>query len=79
MSPSAMCRRVALVVTDVSEELITSIIRVERVSELGTTLTLTSNSETSVLTRATWRHIPEDGILLILVRLSTFYSMGFRV
>jgi hypothetical protein len=56
--------------TDVSEELSASIIRVTKIGELGKTLTVTSNrstlqrfSETSVLTRATQRNIPEVGIL----------------
>jgi hypothetical protein len=37
-----MLRRVALVKTDVSEELSTSFIRVTRIGELGTTLAVTS-------------------------------------
>jgi hypothetical protein len=37
-----MCRRVALVRIDVSEELV-SVIEVKRISELGTTLAVTSN------------------------------------
>jgi hypothetical protein len=53
----------ALVRTDTSEESITSIIRVKRISELGM-LAVTSNSETTVLTRATWHHVLEGGILL---------------
>jgi hypothetical protein len=38
-----MLRHVALVRTDVSEELSASFIRVTRIGELGTTLALTSN------------------------------------
>jgi hypothetical protein len=81
-----MLCRVALVRTDVSEELSYSIIMVTRIGELGTTLAVTRNrrklrrnikykilvtlmmemlssSETSVLTKATRRNIPEDAIL----------------
>jgi hypothetical protein len=70
MVSSGKLRRVALVRTDVSEELSSSFIRVARIGELGTTLAYVtlmkealSSSETSVLTRATWRNIPEDTIL----------------
>jgi hypothetical protein len=43
MPSSGMLRRVALVRTDVSEELSASFIRVTRIGELGTTLAVTSN------------------------------------
>jgi hypothetical protein len=62
MASSGMVRRVALVRTDVSEELSASIIRVTRISDLGTTLAATSNRR-YVPTRATWCNIPEDAIL----------------
>jgi hypothetical protein len=42
-APSGMLRRVALVRTDVSEELSAYFIRVTRIGELGTTLAVTSN------------------------------------
>jgi hypothetical protein len=74
-----MLRCVALVRTDVSEELSASFISVTRIGELGTTLAVTnrrtlrinttlikealSSSETSVLTRFTWRNILEGAIL----------------
>jgi hypothetical protein len=43
MASSGMLRRVALVGTDVSEELSASIIRVTITGEVGTTLVVTSN------------------------------------
>jgi hypothetical protein len=67
-----MLSRVALVRTDVSEELSSSIFWVKRICEIGTALAVTSNwrtlrrstkSETSVLTRTTPRNIPEHSIL----------------
>jgi hypothetical protein len=79
MASSGLLRRVALVRTDVSEELSASFISVTRIGELGTTLvtasvpsspilvTLTkealSSSEMLVLTRATLCNISEDAIL----------------
>jgi hypothetical protein len=65
-----MRRHEALLRTDDSEERIASMFRLDRISELETELILSalimdaiSSSETSVLTRATRRHITEDGIL----------------
>jgi hypothetical protein len=91
MASSGMLHRVALVRTDVSEELTASIIRMTRIGELEeeemyvflrsvrrllvtssvvpsspilvTLKEMLSSPETSVLTRATRRNIPEDAIL----------------
>jgi hypothetical protein len=46
MVSSGMLRLVALVRTDVSEELSASFMRVTRIGELGTTLAVTSNRRT---------------------------------
>jgi hypothetical protein len=52
MVSSGMLRRVALVKTDVSEELSASI-RVTRIGELGTTLAVTSNRRTLPILHST--------------------------
>jgi hypothetical protein len=57
MASSETLRRVALVRTDVSEELSAYFITVTRNRDA------LSSSETSVLARATRRNIPEDAIL----------------
>jgi hypothetical protein len=49
MASCGMLRHVALVRTDVSEELSASISRVKRIGELGTTLAVTSNRSTLIL------------------------------
>jgi DNA-binding TFAR19-related protein (PDSD5 family) len=46
MPSSGMLRRVALVRTDVSEELNVSIIRVTRIGEIGKTLAVTNTRRT---------------------------------
>jgi hypothetical protein len=60
-----MWRRVAFITTDGSEESIATNIRVERINELWTTETrsVIRSTETSVLTTATLRDIPEDVML----------------
>jgi hypothetical protein len=69
---SGMLRRVALVRTDVSEELSTSFIRVTRIGELGTTLSVTNNrctqrrSERRLLVTASV--VPSSPILVTLMK-----------
>jgi hypothetical protein len=100
MASSGMLHHVALVRTDVSEELRASFIRVTRIGELGTMLACSMrlllvtasvvpsspilvtlmkealrSSETSVLTRATWRNITEGAILVL--KLYQHFSINF--
>jgi hypothetical protein len=58
-----MWRLVGLVRTGVSEDLIASIFRVERLFDVGIRLAVSVILENSILTRPTRRHIPEDGVL----------------
>jgi hypothetical protein len=64
-----MLRLVGLVRTEVSEELSVSFIRMTRIGALMKEAL--SFSETSVLTRATRRNIPEDDILQCYPCIST--------
>jgi hypothetical protein len=71
MASSGMLHCVALVRTDVSEELRVSIIRVTRIGELGTTLAVTSNRR--MLRRNTKCH-PDDGDANFLQNLGSYKS-----
>jgi hypothetical protein len=61
---SGILRRLALVRTDVSEEIIASIIRVTKIGEIGTTLAVTSNS---VLRCLETSNVPSSQILVTLM------------
>jgi hypothetical protein len=63
-----MLRRVALVITDVSEERIASIIRETTIGELGTTLAVTSNQSTLR------RNIIIIIIIIIIIMFSSTYT-----
>jgi hypothetical protein len=75
MVSSGMLRRVALVRTDVSEELSVSFINVTRIGELGTTLAVASNRRTlrrntSIVRRllVTAIVVPRSPILVTLMK-----------
>jgi hypothetical protein len=63
MASSGILRRVALVRTDVAEELSDSIIRVTRIGELGTTLAVTSVRRLLVTANV----VPSSPILVTLM------------
>jgi hypothetical protein len=66
MTSSEMLRRVALVITDVSEKLSATMIRVTRIGELGTTLVVTNNRQTLRLL-VTANVIPSSPTLVTLM------------
>jgi hypothetical protein len=77
MVPSSwMVRRVALVITDVSEERIGSIIRVTRIGEIGTTLSVTSNRST--MRRNTADLVSNSSILVTLI-IETLHSFDTSI
>jgi hypothetical protein len=78
MASSGMLRRVALVRTEVSEELRASFIRVTRIGEVGTTLAVTSNRRRLIVTA---RVVPSSPILVTLIKevlTSSETSVGTR-
>jgi hypothetical protein len=86
MVSSGLLRRVALVITDVSEERGSSFIRVTKIGELGTTQAATSNRRTlrrntSVLTRATRVTTQKTPFFIVTAvktsNLTELYSLRF--
>jgi hypothetical protein len=81
MASSGMLRRVALVRSDVSEELSASIIRVARIGELGTTLAVTTNrrklrrnTKYLVYLLVTANVVPSSSILVTLMMEALSFS-----
>jgi hypothetical protein len=81
MASSGMLRRVALVRTDVSEERSASFIRVTRIDELGTMLTVTSNQRTKSLdissqcaSVASYSRHPDEGGAKFLRNVGSYKS-----
>jgi hypothetical protein len=68
MPSSGMLCRVALIRTDVLVELSSSIIRVTRICELGTTLAVTSNRRSVHLLLVTDIVVPISPILVTLMK-----------
>jgi hypothetical protein len=74
MSSSGILRRVALVRTDVSDELSANVVPISPIL-VTLMMEVLSSSETSVFTRGTRHNVTEDGILLYFLRvLSVYYS-----
>jgi hypothetical protein len=72
MASSGMLLHVALVRTDVLEELTSTIIRVTRIGEIGTTLAVTTNQRT--LRRNTKYGHPDDICVKFLRNLGSYKS-----
>jgi hypothetical protein len=67
MASYGMLRRVALVRTDVSEELSSSTIRLTRIGELGKTLAVTSNRRTQYLSHKNQVHTTPSYLRFMLI------------
>jgi hypothetical protein len=75
MASYRMLRRVALVRTDVSEQLNASFSRVTRIGELGTTLVVTSNRRTLRRnTKFTYSSHPDEGGIELLRSVVSYKS-----
>jgi ABC-type molybdate transport system permease subunit len=68
MASSGMLRRVAVVRTDVSEELSASFIRVKSIGEVGTTLAITSNRRKLCQLLVIASVVPSSPILVTLMK-----------
>jgi hypothetical protein len=80
MGSSEMLRRVALVRSDVPEELSASFIRVTRIGELGTTLAVPSSPILTLMKEAlSSSEIPEDTILQRRNVSPVRYELGFYI
>jgi hypothetical protein len=78
MVSSGMLRRVALVITDVLEDLSASFIRLTRIGELGTTLDVTSSRRTVRRNENNLYRMPSSGMLR-RVALVTSQETAFLV
>jgi hypothetical protein len=78
MTSSEMLRRVALVRTDVPEELSASFIRVARIDELAKTLAVTSNRRTLRRLLVTASVIPISPILVTLMKDALSSSGSYK-
>jgi hypothetical protein len=74
-----MLRSVALVRTDVSEEIRASFIRVRRIGELGTTLAVTSNRHTLQRNAKSWYLVFLRSVCRLLVTASFLLSSQILV
>jgi hypothetical protein len=68
MASSGMLRRMALLRSDLSEELSAYFIKVTRIGEIGTTLAVTSNRRMLLLRSVRARVVPSSPVLVTLMK-----------